>query len=230
MKKIILLFPLVLLSFVILAQNPSAILNLESIDKGFLPPRMTEAQRDAIPIPAEGMIVYNTTTEALNIYSASLSDWKAIGPFINPIQRLSIGSHSFRPTNSNVDWLVQPVVGGLGGFQISNPSSGVAYAHIPLPAETNIQSVEFSYIDASSTEELEISIVYFANPQTNPEVVESFNSGVSFALSGVNTTSVGVNHTTFLNANYYVQVSASQWTNELGIVGVRIKYEMPNLD
>jgi uncharacterized protein (TIGR02145 family) len=38
--------------------SPSAVLELESINKGFLPPRMTFAQRSAINAPATGLIVW----------------------------------------------------------------------------------------------------------------------------------------------------------------------------
>lgn len=38
----------------------SAILNVESTTKGFLPPRMTSAQKIAIVSPAEGLMVYDT--------------------------------------------------------------------------------------------------------------------------------------------------------------------------
>jgi hypothetical protein len=38
----------------------SAMLEVKSTDMGFLPPRMTTAQRDAIGSPAEGLMIYNT--------------------------------------------------------------------------------------------------------------------------------------------------------------------------
>ena len=38
----------------------SALLDMVSTAQGFLPPRMTEAQRDAIATPATGLMVYNT--------------------------------------------------------------------------------------------------------------------------------------------------------------------------
>lgn len=39
----------------------SAVLEVESSSKGFLPPRMTTAQRNAIVNPPMGLIVYNTS-------------------------------------------------------------------------------------------------------------------------------------------------------------------------
>lgn len=57
--------------------SSKAILDLVSTTKGFLPPRMTTTQRDAISSPAEGLTVYNTTTDALNIYTGSA--WGAVG-------------------------------------------------------------------------------------------------------------------------------------------------------
>jgi len=48
---------------------PSAALELDFEDKGFLPPRLTTEQRDAIAAPAEGLVVYNTTTKCLNYRS-----------------------------------------------------------------------------------------------------------------------------------------------------------------
>jgi hypothetical protein len=41
--------------------NPSAQLQMTSITKGFLPPRMTSLQRNAIATPAAGLIVYDVT-------------------------------------------------------------------------------------------------------------------------------------------------------------------------
>jgi len=46
--------------------DPSAMLEVKSTSKGLLPPRMTTQQRDAIQGPAEGLVIYNTTTKCLN--------------------------------------------------------------------------------------------------------------------------------------------------------------------
>lgn len=48
----------------------SSIMEIASTTKGFLVPRLTTTQRDAISTPADGLIIYNTTTRAINWYSA----------------------------------------------------------------------------------------------------------------------------------------------------------------
>lgn len=50
---------------------PSAVLELESTTKGFLLPRMTAAQMNAITAPANGLAVYNTDAACTFIYNGS---------------------------------------------------------------------------------------------------------------------------------------------------------------
>jgi len=58
--------------------DASAMLEVKSTEKGFLPPRMTEAQRDAISVPATGLIIYQTDGSA-GLYQYTGSAWQAIG-------------------------------------------------------------------------------------------------------------------------------------------------------
>jgi hypothetical protein len=45
----------------------SAQLEVASTSKGFLPPRLTTAERDAIAAPAAGLVLYNSTTNKLQV-------------------------------------------------------------------------------------------------------------------------------------------------------------------
>lgn len=54
--------------------SASAQLDVSSTTRGFLPPRMTTAQRDAISSPAAGLVIYNTTTSKLQVYTTSWTD------------------------------------------------------------------------------------------------------------------------------------------------------------
>ncbi len=49
------------------APDPSAMLDIQSTNKGFLPPRMTTAERNAISNPATGLLVFNTTLNCIEM-------------------------------------------------------------------------------------------------------------------------------------------------------------------
>lgn len=55
--------------------NASALVQVESTTQGFLPPRMTTAERDAIASPAAGLVIFNTTTTKLECYDGAT--WQA---------------------------------------------------------------------------------------------------------------------------------------------------------
>jgi hypothetical protein len=54
----------------------TAILQLTSTAKGFLPPRMTTAQKNAIGTPATGLVVYDTTLNKLALYTGAA--WETV--------------------------------------------------------------------------------------------------------------------------------------------------------
>jgi hypothetical protein len=53
------------------APDPSAMLDVTSTSKGFLPPRMTTAQRDLISAPATGLTIFNTSKNGNETYNGS---------------------------------------------------------------------------------------------------------------------------------------------------------------
>ena len=55
--------------------NASAILQADSSTQGFLPPRMTTTQKNAIATPAAGLMVYDTTLNKLCVYTTA---WETI--------------------------------------------------------------------------------------------------------------------------------------------------------
>ena len=113
--------------------NPSgsAIVDIQSTNKGFLPPRLTLAQRDAITSPSEGLIIFNTTTKCLDIWSGT--SWMSYceGACYPPPtianagqdQLVSIGNSTIiqanNPTLGTGTW---SIISGVGG-SISNVNS-----------------------------------------------------------------------------------------------------------
>ena len=51
--------------------NSHAVLDVQSTTKAFMPPRMTTGQKNAIPAPVEGMVVYDLNEHGLSVYNGS---------------------------------------------------------------------------------------------------------------------------------------------------------------
>ena len=71
--------------------DASALLELNSTAKGFLPPRMTTAERDAISSPVDGLMIYNNTTGCINFYLAGVWEEFCSGTG-TPIATYTIGT------------------------------------------------------------------------------------------------------------------------------------------
>lgn len=56
----------------------SAVLDLTSTTLGFLPPRMTTAEKNAIGTPADGLVVFDITLQKLCVYTSTGPGWETI--------------------------------------------------------------------------------------------------------------------------------------------------------
>ncbi|MFH2143823.1 MAG: FISUMP domain-containing protein, partial [Bacteroidota bacterium] len=64
--------------------DQSSALEVQSTTQGFLPPVMTEIQRNDISSPSTGLIIYNSTTNCLNIFKPD-GWWEMCGNCILPV-------------------------------------------------------------------------------------------------------------------------------------------------
>jgi len=103
------------------ADNTS-VLDLRSTTKGFLPPRMTTAQRDAIASPAEGLVVYNTTTKSLDLRAAS--SWLSFGGSMTGNTMVSGWPDAIKCTASGTDFIFYFQQLGGGVVEYHRPESG----------------------------------------------------------------------------------------------------------
>lgn len=69
------------------APDSSAILELESTQKGFLPSRMTTEQRDSIQNPAIGLVIYNLDCHCINFFNGD--QWVEYGR--DPVESFNCG-------------------------------------------------------------------------------------------------------------------------------------------
>ena len=125
--------------------NNSAKLEIASSTQGFLPPRMTIAQRDAIISPAVGLVIYNTTSNCLNFYVGN--SWRetcgSISLPLGVITSLNCSNSivngylvaNTQATNVNISI---PYTGGNGGSYSSQTisSTGITGLTATLTAST----------------------------------------------------------------------------------------------
>ncbi|MCT4664791.1 MAG: hypothetical protein N4A45_06115 [Flavobacteriales bacterium] len=175
----------------------SAALELNSIEKGFLPPRLSEAERDAIVDPAEGLIVYNFTSKCLEVYTGvangnNASDWKNFcvalappTPPVGPIGQLScegeLGSYTF---TNHAEW-----TDGARVVQMISVSQSTVWPS----GESDIkgtQSVLSSAPDANWTPQ---GVLYSLADQDFPCFSTKFNvnSAITWNNDGVNNNGSG---------------------------------------
>lgn len=97
--------------------DPSAILDLQSTNKGLLLPKLSTTQRNAIVNPAQGLLIINTTTDCIETYFNT--SWVPIqcactGSLPAPAQ--INGAATVCPNSSQVLYII-PQVPGAGGYQ-----------------------------------------------------------------------------------------------------------------
>ncbi|MCG3165237.1 MAG: hypothetical protein POELPBGB_00999 [Bacteroidia bacterium] len=147
-KQLLTTFFLFLASFAVIAQNDgvlidysvtppardaSAVLQLNSTNQGILIPRLTYAQEQAIVSPASGLMVFNTTSQCLDVYTGGA--WQSIYcgcPNLDVLQAISGNTPVCAGTNqtysvpgisgaSSYTWTVtgSPTITGNGSSIIS---------------------------------------------------------------------------------------------------------------
>ena len=144
MKKFTLLFTILLAAFCATAQNVainndgttangSAMLDVKSITKGFLMPRMTSAQRSAISLPVIGLLVFDTDTKTVWAYNGTawtnLSSAGGGGALSLPYDNtVALAGSAFKLTNSgtSIEGTTTGISSnGIRGNATANGSNGV---------------------------------------------------------------------------------------------------------
>jgi trimeric autotransporter adhesin len=103
MKAIATLSLLLMISFAAKAQNiainetgaepdTSAMLDISSTTKGLLMPRMTKAQKNAIPLPAAGLMLYQTGPDSIGFHYYNGSQWQWLAGSGAPAGWLTTGN------------------------------------------------------------------------------------------------------------------------------------------
>ena len=120
--------------------NPSAILDVSSTSKGFLPPRMTSSQRTNIATPADGLLVFDSDTQSY--WFRQSGAWTEL-PKNNYWQLNGSAGNEIKNTNSGGIWSANSsglTFGFYGSDDTSNPptapSSGAGTRMMWIPSRS----------------------------------------------------------------------------------------------
>lgn len=172
------------------AADASALLTLASTTQGFLPPRMTTAERDLIGSPAEGLTIFNTTTAQMNLYATGI--WTALtmtaGGTVNAGTQYQLGYYAANGT-------------AISGLTAITASRALASDTNGLPVASAVTATELGYV-SGVTSALQTQLNLKA-PLASPTFTGTVVIPTPFTLGAVSVTATGT------EMNYLVGVSSA---------------------
>lgn len=176
--------------------NPeaSSILDIQSTNRGFLLPRLTTTQRDAISLPATGLLIYNTSTSVFNFYNSGWKDF--MSGLVLPIN----GGTGI--SNSNLSTLALP-----GAFATTITTSGKTDITLPRTGTlfgTEIGSIISTQIQNSLQDETGTEKLVFSESPTFTGIALAPTAAI-----GTNTTQLATTAFVLANTNNYKSVNGT---------------------
>ncbi|MFE3847954.1 ice-binding family protein [Flavobacterium sp. LB3P45] len=176
----------------------SSILDIQSTSKGFLLPRLTSAERDAISLPATGLLIYNTTTSLFNFYNLGWKDF--VTGLVLPIN----GGTGI--ANNNLSTLALP-----GAFATTITTTAVTDITLPKTGTlfgTEVGSILSAQMQNSLTDEVGSGKLVFSESPTFTGITVA-----PTAVVGTNTTQLATTAFVLANSNNYKSVNGTAETS-----------------
>ncbi|MEZ4849522.1 MAG: hypothetical protein R3B93_13065 [Bacteroidia bacterium] len=165
--------------------DPSAMLDVQSTDKGLLLPRMNTAQRDSIPNPATGLIIYNLDDSGFQSFDGTIwnnisSPWKQHGDTVY-YNAGNVGIGTDTPTAK---------LSLAGGNFLHNASDPVHAGSISDNGTTELAGARSIYVSGkyayvASQDDHGVEILNISDP-ANPIHVGAITDNGTTALYGAN--------------------------------------------
>jgi len=200
MKKIIIISTIFFLTASALAQNvgigtttpnASAQLDISSNTKGILIPRMTEAEKNAIISPVQGLMVFNTSTNSFQYYNSSV--------WINISNSGIISGAANKVAKFNGPWGLTPGMLTDNGTGVSlNTGSAIANSSALLDISSNSKGIlipRMTSVERTAIVSPATGLLVFDNTTTsfwfyNGSAWTEFNSGTTSSNWTVNGTAI----------------------------------------
>lgn len=190
--------------------HPSSVMEMESTTKGMLPPRMTQAQINAIAAPAEGLMVYCTDCFNKGYYFFDGVKWQRSGVSaessavtVNAAAQGFEGSYTasvpmvsaknkFSVTITNNSFSVVPLAFATGDLVLSGAGKGSCIVASVTPASGNINPgaallVTYTLSGTPTAGNMNASWTKLSMNGTNTVEVKTFEDNFTATCQGMNT-------------------------------------------
>ncbi|MCC6599249.1 MAG: fibrobacter succinogenes major paralogous domain-containing protein [Crocinitomicaceae bacterium] len=187
--------------------DASSMLDIESTSKGFLPPRMTTVERDAIVSPADGLVIFNTTMNCLNYRAAG--SWYEVCGLCSPQPSIAnAGSDQLSLSGVSATLSANTPIHGSGTWTVISGSGG-SFQSTSDPATIFNGVAGSSYVlqwvitnnCGSTTDEVSISFVPL------------FTCGDNLSYSGINYTTAMIGGNCWFTKNLNIGTETNLNTN-----------------
>ncbi len=177
--------------------DAAAMLDVRSTNKGFLLPRLSTFQRDNMPAIANGLMIYNTTTNEIEIYRG-LAGWVAASRMAVPfsvsgfINGGAFSNGIIQAFNSGTGPAVsgQTLGAGVGaGYFVASTGNGI-YGFSNSANGVFAESTSGNALFATTTSGSGVSAVNNSSTNATGKFVNSNSTGISGRFEGTNGTGV----------------------------------------
>jgi hypothetical protein len=163
--------------------DPSSMLDIQSTAKGLLIPRMTLAERNNIPSPAQGLLVYQTdNTPGFYYYIGSM--WRAIAVAVAD-KWIVVGNNMYNANSGNVG------IGTTAPYYKLEVKGGI-YAHAKSDGGPILRLM-------SNNELRPLNIMAPANGDLNAPFIFKTGNAFEFQTDGENAFSIGAGNNVTVN-------------------------------
>lgn len=179
--------------------DPSSVLDIQSTTQGFLPPRMTTAQMNAIVSPAEGLFVFNTNSKCFQFFNGTNWSGCLAESAINSLDCSSVnvnGTYAIgNPLNASNTITIDVLVNVIETYTIStNTANGYSFSGSGAFSSIGINTITLSGTGTPTTAQTDMFTITFAGRgdtcTTNTTVTSVLPNCLAYLNAGLTTDGV----------------------------------------